>query len=626
MNLSNKLFFNKINQIFLDLIIFGFSFFAAYFIRFEGLPSGMHLKQFWILIPYIIIARFLVFQLFSVYSIVWRYISIADSITIFKATGVVSVLLYIARAFLPNEFNVLRIPYGVITIEFLLVLLGTMGIRALRRLLIETRARAGYNNGDNEGRAKSRKVLLIGAGDSGNMVAKELKRRPDLGMRIIGFIDDDPKKFNTVIQGFKVLGNTSQLSEIAARYSIDEAVITIANASSKDIRQIVDLCEAAKIKAKIIPGLYEILGGKIKISKIREVNIDDLLGRSVVEFENNVPEILKKYRNKKILITGAGGSIGSELCRQLSLLWPKELILLDKDENSIFEIDAELDREYENVKLVSVIADVRNWNRMRQIFQKFRPDVVFHAAAHKHVPLMEHNVTEAIRNNVLGTKHVAELADEFGVESLIYISTDKAVNPVSIMGATKKVGEILIQEIAKKGRTHYSCVRFGNVLGSRGSVVPFFQRQISWGGPVTVTHPDVIRYFMSISEAVQLIIKAGSIGEKGEIFVLDMGEPVKILDLAKDLIKLSGLREEDIEIKYVGLRPGEKLFEEMLVDEERMQATNFQKIFIAPPVEVDGGKFHKSLERLIEEAGRCNGADVVRCLFDMGIGYSSERQ
>jgi len=623
MNLSNKVFINKINQIFLDLVIFGFSFFAAYFIRFEGLPSGMHLKQFWVLLPYIIIARFVVFNLLSIYSIVWRYISISDSLLILKATGVVSASMLVARIILPQQFLVLRIPYGVITIEFLLVVLGTLGLRMLRRLLVETRMRDGYKNGEQE---KTKKVLLIGAGDAGNMVAKELKHRPDLGMKIVGFIDDDPTKYNTVIQGYRVLGNTSQLSEIANMYDIDEAIITIASASSKDIRQIVNLCESAKVNVKIIPGLYELLGGQIKINKIRDVNIDDLLGRGVVKFDNNASEIVKKYRNKKIMVTGAGGSIGSELCRQLSKLWPKKLILLDKDENSIFEIDAELAREYENVKLASVIADVRNRNRLKGIFQKFRPDVVFHAAAHKHVPLMEHNVTEAIMNNVLGTKHVVELADEFDVESFIYISTDKAVNPTSIMGSTKKVGEILIQEIAKDSKTHFSCVRFGNVLGSRGSVVPFFQKQISLGGPVTITHPDILRYFMSISEAVQLIIKAGIIGDKGEIFVLDMGEPVKILDLAKDLIKLSGFREDDIEIKYVGLRPGEKLFEEILVDEERMQVTNFQKIFIAPPVEVESEKFQQNLGKLIEEADRCNGGEVISCLLNMGIGYSAERK
>ena len=619
MNMFNKVLLNKINQIFLDLTIFGFSLFAAYFIRFEGLPSGIHLKQFWILFPYIIIARFIVFRLLSVYLIVWRYISISDSVLIFKAVGIISSPLLIARVVLPSELSILRIPYGVITIEFLLVLLGTLGIRMLRRLLIETKMREGYKNGKLD---KTKKVLLIGAGAAGNMAAKELKQRPDLGMKIIGLIDDDPKKYNTVIQGFRVLGNTSQLSDIADQNNIDEAIITIASASSKEIRHIVDLCDTAKVKVKIIPGLYEILGGQIKINKIREVNIDDLLGRSIVHFENNEPEIQNIYREKQILVTGAGGSIGSELCQQLAVLWPKELILLDKDENSIFEVHNELNIDFNNIKLAPVIADIRHIDHLKTIFQRYHPQVVFHAAAHKHVPLMEENIAEAVTNNVIGTKNVAELAHEFGVEAFINISTDKAVNPTSVMGSTKKVGEMMVQKTAEMSNTKFSCVRFGNVLGSRGSVVPFFQRQISNGGPITITHPDIERFFMSISEAVQLIIKAGTLGENGEIFVLDMGTPVKIVDLASDLIRLSGFKEGEIEVKYIGLRQGEKLFEETLVDKERDKSTNFLKIFIAPPIPIECEDFKVCLDSLIESANRCDGKDVIECFKKMKIGYS----
>ena len=618
-----KLMLTRINQIFLDIFIFAFSFFAAYFIRFEGLPSGIHLKQLGVLIPYIVIARFLLFSIFRIYSIVWRYISISDSLTIFKANSILTIILLLGRGFLPAQFTVLKIPYSVIVLEFLLTLIGTLGIRMLRRLMYESRIRGEY---ENENGKELKNTFLIGAGNAGNIVSKELKQRPDLGYKVVGYIDDDPKKYKTVTQGLKVLGNTAQLKDLAKTHKVDTVIITIANASSQDIRRITNICDQEHIKIKIVPGIFELLDDKIKINKIRDVNIDDLLGRSVVHFENNVTEINGKFREKRILVTGAGGSIGSELCRQLAVLWPKQLILLDKDENSIFEIHNELHTDYDNIKIMPVIADVRHIDRLRTIFQRFRPEVVFHAAAHKHVPLMEDNITEAVTNNVMGTKNVAEMAREFGVETFIFISTDKAVNPTSVMGSTKKIGEMIIQKMAEKSDTNFSCVRFGNVLGSRGSVVPFFQRQIANGGPVTITHPDVERFFMSISEAVQLIIKAGTLGKKGDVFVLDMGTPVKIADLAKDLIRLTGMKEDEIEIKYVGLRPGEKLFEEMLVDKERDTATNFQKIFTAPPVPVECEDFKECLDLLIDSATRCDGEAVIECFKKMKIGYIGERE
>jgi FlaA1/EpsC-like NDP-sugar epimerase len=453
------------------------------------------------------------------------------------------------------------------------------------------------------------------------MVVKELKQRADLGYDIIGFIDDEPQKYKNVIQGYRVLGPTSRISEIARKYGVEEAIITIANASSKDIRKIVNLCEEIPLKVKIVPGLFEMLDDKIKVSKIREVDIADLLGRSVVRFENQAAEVISQYRDKRIMITGAGGSIGSELCRQLAAMSPRELILVDKDENSIYEIDQELNDGLAAFKIRPVISNIKNFSRTRWIFEQCRPEVVFHAAAHKHVPLMEYNAAEAILNNVLGTKNVAELADQYQVESFISISTDKAINPTNIMGATKKIGELIVQNIASRSRTRFSCVRFGNVLGSRGSVIPLFQRQIAKGGPITITHPEIRRYFMSIGEAVQLIIQAGSIGQKGEIFVLDMGEPIHILDLAKDLIKLSGYREDDFEIKFIGLRPGEKLFEEMLVDEERAKSTQFKKIFIAPPVAVENPDFSKMLTKLMEAANGNDEPEIINILSALGIGY-----
>jgi len=335
--------------------------------------------------------------------------------------------------------------------------------------------------------------------------------------------------------------------------------------------------------------------------------------------------VVQHYKNMRIMVTGAGGSIGAELCRQLCTLWPKEIILLDKDENSVFEIDSGIRLEG-SCNLSPVIVNLKNKTRLEHILKKYQPQIIFHAAAHKHVPLMEHNMSEAVLNNVIGTRNLAQLADNYGVQRFIFISTDKAINPTSIMGASKKVAEIIIQEIARRSRTMYSCVRFGNVLGSRGSVVPLFQKQIAAGGPVTVTHPDVRRYFMSISEAVHLIIQAGTLGDKGEIFVLDMGEPVRIEDLARELIRLSGYEDGEIEIKYIGLRPGEKLYEEILVDEERDKATQVNKIFIAPPNEVDWDDFFRRLEELLRAAEMNDDHRVIECLQEMGIGYTHEQR
>ena len=613
--------FSKVSQSLIDLIVFALSLFAAYYIRFEGAIPGEFIRQIAVLMPYVIIARSISFQAFSVYKIVWRYVSIHDVWRILKGILPVTALLILARYFAPQRLAMLRIPISVITLEFLLILLGTSGIRMVRRITMEIAQRESLTRRRN---GAVKRVLLIGAGDAGNMVAKELSQRTDLGMEVEGFVDDDPKKFNAVIQGIRVLGSTAQIPEIARRMKIDEAIITITNASSREIRRIVEMCEGAGVKVKIVPGLFEMLDDRVKITKIREVNIDDLLGRNVVDIETHHPDVEKHYRGKRILVPGAGGSIGSELCRQLCTYWPKELILIDKDENSIFEIDNELEGCAKGLRVTPIISNIKNEKLLETIFTKFRPEVIFHAAAHKHVPLMEFNVSEAILNNVQGTLNVAKLADRYGAGSFIFISSDKAVNPTSVMGATKKIGEIIVHDIASKSGTKFSCVRFGNVLGSRGSVVPLFQKQIARGGPVTVTHPDVERFFMSIAEAVSLIIQAGSIGTKGEIFVLDMGKMVKINDLARDLIRLSGFKDDDIEIEYTGLRAGEKLYEEIMIDKERDRITEFEKIFIAPPVEYVNSDLEKRLEELVALAEKGEDAEIIRHFQEMGIGYQGD--
>ncbi len=618
----NKLLFNRVNQVILDSLVFAVSFLAGFLVRFEGFPSFYPFYKLIVVCPYFVLARLLCFYVARVYTISWRYFSIVDALRVVQAALPVSLALLLGRLFIPGEISILKWPYGVITIEFLLVVLGTLGTRMTRRMFHEASQRARYGGAATG--ANGRNVLLIGAGDAGNMVAKELINRKDLGYQIVGFIDDDPRKFGKSIQGIKVLGSTARLPDIVQKHRVQEAIITIANAGAKDIRRIVDVCRAVNLKAKIIPGLYEMLDEKVKITKIRQVDINDLLGRSLVKFDNQLPDVLEKYRNKRIMVTGAGGSIGSELCRQLVLLWPKELIMIDKDENSIYEIDTELASRKSGVKATPIIANIKNPTRMRSLFDQFRPEVVFHAAAHKHVPLMELNVCEAILNNIGGTKLLAELGSSAGVERFINISTDKAINPTSVMGSTKRIGEMLIQKLAAQSRTRFSCVRFGNVIGSRGSVVPLFQRQIADGGPITVTHPDIKRYFMSISEAVQLIIQAGTLGDKGEIFVLDMGKPIKILDLAKDLIRLSGYSESDIEVKFVGLRPGEKLYEETLVDEEKDQATQFRKIFVAPPTGKTPPNFDELVSALFTAAEQDDEEKIISILKEMDFGYNGE--
>jgi len=627
MNGLSSFSFKRFHQVVLDIGVFAVAWIFAYLIRFEGPPSGPYAaysNQMLVFLPVVILVRMLTFYALSVYAIIWRYFSIRDAVLLLWATAPLTAGLAALRYFAPGTLGSLRVPISVIFTEFLLVLLGTGAVRALRRLTLEDSARNQLDDGDV---GRRRNVLLIGAGDAGNIVVKELKQRADLGLTVVGFTDDDPEKQGMNIQGVRVLGDTSSIPGIVRKHVVDEAYITIANASSQDIRRIAGICQEAGLKVRIVPGLFELLDDKIKITKVREINIDDLLGRSVFRLAEHLPEVSKVYRGKRILVTGAGGSIGSELCRQLAAMGPREIVLLDKDENSIFDIDNDLKaREEDGVVIHPVIANIKNGGRLKVLFEKYRPEIVFHAAAHKHVPLMEINIAEAVLNNVLGTINVVETAAAFDVERLIFISTDKAVNPTSVMGATKKLGEIVVQNCAKRNVTKFSCVRFGNVLGSRGSVVPLFQKQIARGGPVTVTDPEMRRYFMSIAEAVHLIIQAGTLGEKGEIFVLDMGQPIRIIDMVQTLIRLSGHKADEIEIRYIGSRPGEKLYEEILIDEERMRSTKFEKIFIAPPVESLNGKALKGTSAIVEAAGVGDEDKIIRGLSAMGIGFRRDSQ
>lgn len=442
------------------------------------------------------------------------------------------------------------------------------------------------------------RVLIIGAGCAGEMVVKELEKNPQLNKKAVAIIDDDITRIGDQVSGVDIVGTRNSILKIVKLYKIDEIIFSIANISKKSKKEIIDICKNTNCKIKTIPGIYEIIDGKVDIKQVRDVDIEDLLGREPIEVDFN---LMGSYiQDSTILVTGAGGSIGSELCRQIANIRPKKLIMLDNYENNLYSIQQELIRKYgDSIKMIAVVASIREQKRMEKIFDKYRPEVVFHAAAHKHVPLMENSPGEAIKNNIFGTLNVAMLSSKYNVKRFLLISTDKAVNPTNVMGATKRAAEMIIQSLNEESKTEFVAVRFGNVLGSNGSVIPLFKKQIEEGGPVTVTHPNIIRYFMTIEEAVGLVIQAGGMAKGGEIFVLDMGEPVKILDLAKNLIRLSGFEPDvDIKIVFTGLRPGEKLYEELLMSEEGLLDTKHKKIFIGRPIDFDKNDLQKYLIEL----------------------------
>jgi FlaA1/EpsC-like NDP-sugar epimerase len=458
--------------------------------------------------------------------------------------------------------------------DFVLSFIGITGVRALRRILGEHVTSKQYEREE----APQTPTLLVGAGQGGVLIAQEITRRPDLGILPVAFVDDDPVKQGAVIHGIKVRGTTADLLRLAQRHGAKQALITISNAPGSAIRRITESCKGAGLTVKIVPGAYEIVGGRVNLSHVREVAIEDLLRREPVKL--GTESVAGIVRGHPVMVTGAGGSIGAELCRQVAAYHPSRLILVERAENNLFEIHSELCRRFADVEVVPCVADITDVPRITSVFREHRPMVVFHAAAHKHVPMMEWNPVEAVKNNILGTQVVADLADSLAVERFVMISTDKAVNPTSVMGATKRAAELYVQALSRQSATHFATVRFGNVLGSAGSVIPIFRRQIQDGGPITVTHPDMTRYFMTIPEAVQLVMQAAALSSGGETFILDMGQPIRIIDLAHDLIRLSGLEpNKDIEIRYTGIRPGEKLFEELSTAGEGIARTTHPKIF-----------------------------------------------
>lgn len=479
-------------------------------------------------------------------------------------------------------------------VNLLMIIVGMTSIRvayrAMRRVVMQMRV--------NQNASNSSRVLIVGAGVAGNMIMRELFENPELKKLPVAVIDDDKEKTGKYVFGVPVLGTTKDIDKIVKEENIDEIIICIANIEPKRKKEIIDICKNTNTKLKTIPGIYEIIDGKVNVTKIRDVQIEDLLGREPVKM--NLNDMDSIINDKVVMVTGGGGSIGSELCRQIAKYNPRQLIILDIYENNAYEIQQELIRHYhENLNLKVLIASVRDEHKMDKIFEQYRPEIVFHAAAHKHVPLMEDSPCEAIKNNVFGTQNVVNLSDKYNVKKFVLISTDKAVNPTNIMGATKRCCEMIVQTKNKTSKTEFVAVRFGNVLGSNGSVVPLFKKQIEEGGPVTVTHEEVTRFFMTIPEAVSLVLQASAMAKGGEIFVLDMGEPVKIIDLARNLIKLSGFEPNvDIKIEVTGLRPGEKLYEEVLMDEEGLQKTSNNQIRIGRPIEIDEAEFKKELNIL----------------------------
>jgi FlaA1/EpsC-like NDP-sugar epimerase len=552
---------------------------------------------------------------FSVPYFAWRYISLRDAQRVMYALGVSTLVLIGFRLLAPlvqpslphAEFTI--VPLGVIAANAVLALFGVVGIRGLRRILDE-RSRSREL-----GHQSPRKVptLLVGAGQAGVLVAKEITSRPDLPIGVVGFLDDDRMKLGAIVHGVKVLGSIDDIEVHARKTGAKQAIITIANASGTDIRRIKQKCEEAGVSVKIIPGMYEILHGKVNLSRIREVSIEDLLGREAVTLDLDlISEFLK---GKRVLVTGAGGSIGSELCRQVGRFEPASLVLVERAEYNLFAIHQELSATFPDLELHPTICDVCDTARVEAVFARERPHVVFHAAAHKHVPMMEWNPGEAIKNNVFGTKKVADAANHSKCEAFVLISTDKAVNPTSVMGASKRTAEMYVQALSQVSRTKFVAVRFGNVLGSTGSVVPIFKAQIAAGGPVMVTHPEMTRHFMTIPEASQLVMQAAAMGNQGEILVLDMGEAVRITDLAEELIRLSGFEPGvDMEVAFSGVRPGEKLHEELSFDAEKMTKTRHEKIFVGTLHPCAMRAVEQGLQDLAKVTGSLSVEDVRRAL------------
>ena len=587
----------NIRRIFLvsfDVISIIIAAYGSLLLRFSGPIESQYLHRVNILIGSMILIGLAIFITFRLYHSLWQFASIIELKNIIFA----SIMSAIANILI-CELTGNPLPRSCYFIYFLLLVLMVGGSRFIYHFIRLYAARHNIR-----GRKEQRpleKVMIIGAGVAGEKVYKEILGSKSIYKEVICFIDDEPSKWNRTIHGVSIYGGRDKIIEAVNKYKIEEIMVAMPSASKRDLIDIFNICKETKCKLKKLPGIYQFINEDVHISDLKEVEIQDLLGRDPIKV--NLADIMGYVTDKVVMVTGGGGSIGSELCRQIAANKPKQLIIVDIYENNAYDIQLELKHNYPELNLETLIASVRNEVKVNKLFEIYHPDIVYHAAAHKHVPLMEDSPNEAIKNNVFGTLNVARAADKYNAQKFILISTDKAVNPTNVMGATKRLCEMIVQTYNKRSQTEYVAVRFGNVLGSNGSVIPIFKRQIKEGGPVTVTHPDIIRYFMTIPEAVSLVLQAGAYAKGGEIFILDMGEPVRIADMAKNLIKLSGYEPDvDIKIEYTGLRPGEKLYEELLMEEEGLQDTPNHMIHIGKPIEMNEDTFVERLINLKEAA------------------------
>ncbi len=600
-----------------DIIITVLAIIAAFALRLEGDQVSSYIGSlYWMVIVGLLIKP-LVYYLFGLYRRLWAYASINELTLIATAVSVASAIfsavmltLYVVRF---HDTRIINFPRTILPIDWLLSLVGIGGLRFSFRLLAEGRAAS-----KKAVPRKARNVLIIGAGDAGALVVREMQKNPQLGLRPVGYLDDDLAKQRHQMHGVPVVGRLADLRRALEHRPVDEVIIAIPSASGKVVRLVTDICRLKGIPFRTMPGLFELIGGKVSVNRLREVDITDLLRREPARIQDQL--VGATLSGKRVLVTGAGGSIGREICRQVARWGPQMLILVGHGENSIFEAMLELREDFPSLPLQLVIADIRDTPRIQSVFADFRPQVVFHTAAHKHVPLMESNVEDAITNNIVGTQNVLQAASVINTERVVMISTDKAVRPANVMGATKRIAEMIVLEAAHRTGHAYSVVRFGNVLGSRGSVVPLFKRQIAHGGPVTVTHPDMKRYFMTIPEAVHLVLQAAAMGQGGEVFMLNMGQQVRILDLAEDLIRLSGLEPgKDVEIVFTGIRPGEKLSEDLWGDGMEYKKTDHPEIFRAVAEEAI---LPDDLDKLVEELhhlARDGEASAILHLLDENI-------
>lgn len=579
----------------IDIVLILLSLYIAMLLRFDfRIPPG-YVEFFKVSVVPVIIITIIFNMVFKLYSNIWKYASVEELLSIIysmTATNIVFILYgyFITHTLLKYKF--FRFPLTVHIIFWVLSVISLGGVRFFFRIV------EGSNIGHGVSR-KKKNLLIIGAGDAAAILIKEIKNKLGLNYRIVGLIDDNEKKLGKTIHGIKILGNRNSIIQICKAHGVDEIMLAMPSVDKVTKSQILNICKEVTKNIKTMPGIYKIADDEIAVNKMRDIDINDLLGRESVKL--NSENIDKYIKEKTILVTGGGGSIGSEICRQIAKFEPRKILILDIYENNAYDLEMEFNSNFPMIDKQVIIASVRDKVRLDQVFDEHRPDVVFHAAAHKHVPLMESNVGDAVKNNILGTYNVVQCADKYKVDKFVLISTDKAVNPTNVMGATKRFCELIIQAFNSISDTDYVAVRFGNVLGSNGSVIPLFKKQIERGGPVTVTHPEITRFFMTIQEAAQLVIQAGGFAEGGEIFVLDMGKPVKMVDLARDLITLSGYKPNiDIKIEYVGLRPGEKLYEELLIDEGSLTTTEHNKIFVEKPRDADMEFIEDSIKEFMD--------------------------